>query len=515
NLSVDTTPVKGEVFVATISWGIAPREKDVLTGTYLVTFGEMEGYTTPASQSAVITTDTITTITGTYVLIPIGDTGTLIVDTTPVKGAVSVDGAPWGTAPQSRVLEVGDHIVSYGAFSGYTKPSPVSATVTKDKVTTISGTYVLKTTGSGFSSDRIDITNDNKVALGDGGEKGHTIILEGDRDSVASGYEVSVYWGKIQDWDGEKGFLNTTEVDDDGGFEVWIKVPEAPVGTHYLWFTATDQETKVSKTFTVISDCDISTASGLAGSKIYVDLWGFAKNKDVAILFIDDLADLDSFGVLVSLEDLEETVDPDEEDYDGTLENEMIVPGTFVLHIGNYAFDDNSKGKLYSAYAESCGSINYVTGDWSIDLGDTAATETGAFKADYKYFKESEDHFYVITATGVTNDLGSWEDRRITIPDDADEKKYYIVGIDGKNNQANAAFTIGATITLSVDEGPVGTKVEVTGEGFPFNVEVTCEIWRNDVKVEDVHIIGSKDTTGADDDETDDDGEFEFDIIIP
>ncbi|GAH51920.1 unnamed protein product, partial [marine sediment metagenome] len=199
----------------------------------------------------------------------------------------------------------------------------------------------------------------------------------------------------------------------------------------------------------------------------------------------------------------------------GTLEDDMIVPGTFVLHIGTDTFTDHSNGKIYSAIGVSCGSINYVTGEWSIDLGDTAATETGAFKADYKYFKDSENHFYVITDTGVTNDLGTWEDRRISIPSDTDEKKYYIVGMDGKNNQANAAFTIGATITLSVDEGPVGTKVEVTGEGFPFNVEVTCEIWRNKVKVEDVHIIGSKDTTGADDDETDDDGEFEFDIIIP
>jgi len=520
-LSIVTTPVLGVVSVNGASWGTAPASQVVAVGSYTVSFGAVAGYTTPANQVAVVTKDTPTTITGIYVLIPAGDTGTLSVYTTPVSGAVFVDGAPWGTAPQSRALAVGAYVVSYGAVSGYTTPSPVSAIVNKDAVTTRTGIYVLRPTGSGFTADNIDITNDNKPALGDAGEKGHTIILEGAPGSVASGYEVSVNWDKIQSWDGVKGHLNTTDVDDDGGFEIWIKVPQSPVGTHYLWFTATDQETKVSMEFTVISDCDISTASGLAGSKIYVDLWGFAKNKEVAILFIEQGVagypatdwNLGYFKVL--LENLGETVDPDEDEYDGTLANEMIEPGTFVLHIGTYTFDDNSKGKIYSAYGEECGSINYVTGDWSIDLGDTAATETGAFSAEYAYFDDIPNHCYVITATGVTDDLGSWEHRRITIPGDAEEKQYYVVGMDGKNNQAYDDFNIGATISLSLDEGPVGAKVEVTGEGFPSEVEVTCELWKGNVKVKDVHIIGSKDTTGADDDETNGDGEFEFEIIIP
>jgi hypothetical protein len=56
----------------------------------------------------------------------------------------------------------------------------------------------------------IDITNDDKAAwsappLADPqGEKGHDIQIEGDAGSVASGFEVLVYWDKIQDWDGKK-----------------------------------------------------------------------------------------------------------------------------------------------------------------------------------------------------------------------------------------------------------------------------------------------------------------------
>lgn len=119
------------------------------------------------------------------------------------------------------------------------------------------------------------------------GEKGQQIEVTSDGGAVASGYEVMLYWDKIQDWDGEKGHLNTSEADDDGSIEIWFTVPEADAGGHTLWFTATDQETKHSEAFTVVSDCDISTSSGLAGSKVVTDLWGFAKRKEVALLFVE------------------------------------------------------------------------------------------------------------------------------------------------------------------------------------------------------------------------------------
>jgi len=365
---------------------------------------------------------------------------------------------------------------------------------------------------TGFSADNIEITNDNDYTLGDGGEKGHTIILEGDSGSVASGYEVVVYWDKLQKWDGKKGFLNDTEAENDGGFEVWIKVPESPVGTHYLWFEATDQEGKVSKPFKVLSDCDISASSGLQGSKIYVDLWGFANNKEVAILFIEEGASLYDF---VDTYDgsLDETFEIGEDDYDGTLEIDMVVPGKFHLHIGDYTFDDHSNGKIYSAFGEECGSINYITGEWSIDLGDTAATEAGGiFSAIYDYFVDVAPNFYVITAAGVTNELGSWEHRRITIPSSAEEGQYYVIGLDGKGNTATDDFLIGATITIDKDEGPVGTVVKIEGEGFgeseageSFTVSMVLGTTRLGC-----HVIGG--TAAA---FTEADGDIEVEIVVP
>jgi len=151
--------------------------------------------------------------------------------------------------------------------------------------------------GAILNGNVIDVDNDDKAAwseddVGAGnvprGEKGHEMHVFGPADQVASGYEVLLYWDKIDDWDGVKGFLNTTEVDSDGGFEIWFDVPEAKAGSHYVWMTATDQETKISFKFTVVPDCDLSTASGLAGSKIYVDLWGFKNSKEVAVLFTED-----------------------------------------------------------------------------------------------------------------------------------------------------------------------------------------------------------------------------------
>lgn len=378
----------------------------------------------------------------------------------------------------------------------------------------------------------IDITNDSKSILKDSGEKGNTIILEGDPGSVASGYEVLVYWNKLQAWDGVKGHLNTTEADNDGGFEIWFKVPEAPVGSNYLWFEATDQEGKVSKTFTVVSDCDISTSSGLAGSKILVDLWGYAKNKEVAILFMDDKDYLTENIYAKPFDEIAvDLYESDEDDYDGTLLYDMIQPGTVNWDIGDavdlinddkddtatpngnlWWYDDDAEGTPPEPKWVDVGNINYVTGEWSLDLGAIADIPDGAeMDVSYCYIVDEPNKLYVLTSAGVTTNLGSWTNKRVTIPTGIPKGPYYVVGFDGKNNQANADFTIGAVITLSTDEGDVGDKIEINGEGFPENELVTCAVYRSEKLVNDVHIIGSGETGYK----TDGGGEFEFEIIIP
>jgi hypothetical protein len=137
-LSVDTTPVKGDVFVDGVIWGAAPQSRTLPTGQYTVTFGVVPGYTTPAAQQIAIAKNQTTSIVGDYQ----ADTGTLSIQTTPIAGAVSVDGTSWGTAPQSRVVPVGSHRVSFAAAAGYTKPADQNnVAVQKDQTTEVTGTY--------------------------------------------------------------------------------------------------------------------------------------------------------------------------------------------------------------------------------------------------------------------------------------------------------------------------------------------------------------------------------------
>ena len=69
-LTIATTPVSGEVIVNGVSWGRAPQSRVVQIGTYTISFGAREGYTTPASQVATVTENTETSVEGIYQAIP-------------------------------------------------------------------------------------------------------------------------------------------------------------------------------------------------------------------------------------------------------------------------------------------------------------------------------------------------------------------------------------------------------------------------------------------------------------
>jgi len=69
-LTITTTPVSGEVFVNDDFWGMSPQSRVVQIGTYTVSFGAREGYTTPANQIATVYENTETTIQGVYQPVP-------------------------------------------------------------------------------------------------------------------------------------------------------------------------------------------------------------------------------------------------------------------------------------------------------------------------------------------------------------------------------------------------------------------------------------------------------------
>jgi PhoPQ-activated pathogenicity-related protein len=150
-LAVSTTPVAGEVFVDGNSWGLAPQSRQVSVGAHTVSFGPVSGYTTPASQQVTIINSQTNSITGTYAAI--GDAGTLTINTTPVAGEAFVDGLSWGTVPQTRVIAIGSHTVTFGSIPGYTTPAGQTAQVIKSQTTLITGVYVQQT-------GRLSVTTD-------------------------------------------------------------------------------------------------------------------------------------------------------------------------------------------------------------------------------------------------------------------------------------------------------------------------------------------------------------------
>ena len=103
----------------------------------------------------------------------------------------------------------------------------------------------------------------------------------------------------------------------------------------------------------------------------------------------------------------------------------------------------------------------------------------------------------------VTSDLGYWE-ATFNVPNKADDD-YTITAEDAADNSATATFTIGPAISLNVEEGPVGTLIEVDGRGFKSGGTVTS------ITLDGVDCR----VTNTDDLDIDGDGEFTFTLAVP
>ncbi len=99
---------------------------------------------------------------------PPPSTGTLSVTTTPVNGEIFVDSISWGTAPVSKSIVAGSHIVSFGAVSGYTTPPSLTVSVTAGQTTSVTGTYTPSSSPTGqyaLSFQGYDYDNKGEVSI--------------------------------------------------------------------------------------------------------------------------------------------------------------------------------------------------------------------------------------------------------------------------------------------------------------------------------------------------------------
>ena len=103
-----------------------------------------------------------------------------------------------------------------------------------------------------------DVEDDDGIAI-TGGDYGDTVVVLG--NGVSAVTTVELYWDDTTiAWNGEKGKVNDTIVDNDGTFEVWFDVPESTAGDHYIWAkSGSDTDSAV---FTVVSRVKTASSSG-------------------------------------------------------------------------------------------------------------------------------------------------------------------------------------------------------------------------------------------------------------
>jgi uncharacterized protein YoxC len=297
------------------------------------------------------------------------------------------------------------------------------------------------------------------------GDKDDTIEVTG--SDVQGGRTVNLYWDLVQDWSAADGagLLNSSKAKSSGDWEVWFDVPESEYGDHYLYVEDSYTLDWDVTTFTVYSKISLSSSSGLATDEVDVDGYGFSGSSDVAIIFNDTTSYNTGTGdVNVIIPDGSET------EFDDTLADKPVIPGTVIFDNVTYAIADDGEGGLDGLGALAglvSGSINYVTGEWDIEF-DFAPNKTGGspnnWDVNWEYIEDDPNHVETLTTAPNTNDFGSFA-REITIPS-FPEGSYSITAMDEKGVMRAKDFDIGPVITLSPTSGPVGSVVQVDGRGF-------------------------------------------------
>ncbi len=101
-----------------------------------------------------------------------------------------------------------------------------------------------------------------------------------------------------------------------------------------------------------------------------------------------------------------------------------------------------------------------------------------------------------------TDNLGYWT-ATFKVPD-VDYGDFTVSAIDDEDESTSKDFTVGASITLDVEEGPTGTVVEISGEGFTDDVEIVTGM----ITLDGIEVYVSEEDTV-------DDGKFTVEVVIP
>ncbi|MCK5615213.1 hypothetical protein KAR91_75820 [Candidatus Pacearchaeota archaeon] len=338
-----------------------------------------------------------------------------------------------------------------------------------------------------------------------GGDYGDTVVILG--NGVSAGTTVELYWDDTTiAWNGVKGKVNETTVDNDGTFEVWFDIPESTAGDHYVWAKSGDDT--ASAVLTVVPRVKTASSSGEADDNVDTDVYGQAGSKDVALVFVYD-DDIANWNWVAGPADTEGDIG--DEDVEGDL-NTIVEPGSLVIVDGIFeTFNDDGDGTLTGTVSGD-GKINYVTGEWEIE---SVAGITAVLTVNYNELEDQETPVPVLAdtlllSTGETNSVGSWM-KRITIPmwiANPGVESYYVASLDAKGNTGSDDFTIGAVLTATPDEVDVGDLVTLSGRGYtPSGTILQAQVTIGGL----VAVIDDYDTSEA----IDTDGEWSFKVFVP
>ena len=325
---------------------------------------------------------------------------------------------------------------------------------------------------------------------------GELVKVSGAIGGATSGATIEIYWDTAMGADAL--LLNSTTAKADGSYSVWFDVPEAVKGSHYVWAKDVSGPFYASSTaFQVNQLVDVSPSSGLPGDDVDVEGYGFDAEESVEIK-VEDLTVLSedigtgAAGILT---------------YSGTLVNFPVLTDsitiTATVTVGVTITDAldgvPGDGKLADAGATVTGTINYATGYWTLSFIGTGPT--GTITADYTRSGFTIQAF----DTFETDELGSFT-KTFDVPS-MSYGDYTVRATDEVSLGANTntdLFTLGASITVTPEEGNTGTVVRVEGRGWTHLEKMSFTYDGKTAYVLDATVI----TVGST-------GKFTADVVIP
>jgi len=138
-ISVSTSLMDGNIYIDTYPVGSGYYVGEYGIGTHTISFGKVTGFETPESEIINLKANETEYINVTYVEMP---EGILIVTTTPVSGAIYVDGDNVGNGYFEEIYEENTVLeISFGAMDGYITPNGMEVIIIADEQTSREGKY--------------------------------------------------------------------------------------------------------------------------------------------------------------------------------------------------------------------------------------------------------------------------------------------------------------------------------------------------------------------------------------